>query len=205
MSEDEKDDKSDKPLFVVRFVAYIIDAFIVLFVSTLIATPFTNPDNLINLSKNSSELIEKYNHDEITEQQYLVDASNLQYKMAQEMELFTIISILISVLYYVVFPLFNNGQTIGKKLMKLKIVSTLGDLNSNQLIFRSFMANFVLLNIISVLFVMLAPRDIYYNCVELFTFAQYTITFASVIMVLFGKEGIALHDGVVHTKVIKVK
>ena len=105
----------------------------------------------------------------------------------------------------VVLPIFNNGQTLGKKIFGMKIVSTYGDLNANQLIFRSFLADFLLLNIISVMFLMFASRDVYINCIELFTLAQYTITFASIIMVIVNKEGLAIHDGLVHTKVVKVK
>ena len=124
--------------------------------------------------------------------------------MSRSMELTSIFVILVSVLYYVVLPIYNKGQTLGKKLFGMKIVSTYGDLNANQLIFRSFLADFVLLNIITVLFLMFASRSIYLSCIELFTLAQYTITFASIIMVIVNKEGLAIHDGLVHTKVVKV-
>ena len=210
MSEDEKDgkddksDKSDKPLFISRCIAFILDAFIVMLISTIIAYPFMNQDKMLSLAESSQELLLKYNNSEITDQEYLVDASNLEYQMAQSTELIMIIIVFISLLYYVVLPIYNNGQTLGKKFMKLKIISTLGDLNSNQLIFRTFIANSVLLRLISILFVMFASRDIYAYCVELFSFAQYTIMAASVIMMVLSQEGLTVHDKLVHTKVIKV-
>ena len=205
MSEDEKDGKQKKPLFVLRCLAYIIDGFLVLFLSALLSAPFVNSDQMLELAEESRSIVQKYSQNEMTEQEYLVEASNLEYKMARSMELISIFIILVSVVYYVVLPIFLNGQTLGKKIFGMKIISTYGDLNANQLIFRSFLADFLLLNIISVLFLMFASRNIYLNCIELFTLAQYTITFASIIMVIVNKEGLAIHDGLVHTKVVKVK
>ncbi len=205
MSEDEKDGKQKKPFFVLRCLAYIIDGFLVLFLSALLSAPFVNSDQMLELAEESRSIVQKYSQNEMTEQEYLVEASNLEYKMSRSMELISIFIILVSVVYYVVLPIFLNGQTLGKKIFGMKIISTYGDLNANQLIFRTFLADFLLLNIISVLFLMFASRNIYLNCIELFTLAQYTITFASIIMVIVNKEGLAIHDGLVHTKVVKVK
>ena len=208
MSEDEKDGKhkkSDKPNFILRCIAYIIDGLIVFFLSALLSTPFVNVKQMTELRDQSQNIVVKYSQNEMTEEEYLVETSNLSYMMARSMELIGIFGILVSVLYFVVLPIFYKGQTFGKKLMGMKIISEHGDLNANQLIFRSFLANFLLLNILCVLFVMFAPRDLYLNCVGTFIFAQYTITVASIVMVIFGKDGLAIHDGLVHTKVVKVK
>ncbi len=204
MSEDGKDGKSEKPLFVTRCIAFLIDAFIVLLLSSLFATPFVNSDKLLSISEDTRVLLEKYNNNEVTEQEYLVELSNIEYMMARSTELVSIFSILFGVIYYVVMPLYMKGQTLGKKLFKLKIESTVGELSSNQLLFRAFIADFLLLNIISVLFIMFASRSVYLQCSELFTFVQYTITFASIIMMIISKEGITIHDRLVNTKVIKI-
>lgn len=204
MSEDEKDGKPEKPFFVSRCLAFLIDMVIVLFLSSLIATPFVDTSKMVTLREQSMNIVEKYQKNQITDQEYLVEISNLEYMMARSTELVTIIMILISVLDFVVLPLYNKGQTIGKKIFKLKITSDTGELTANQLLFRALIANFLLLNIISILFIMFAGRDVYMNCVGLFNFIQYIITFASIIMIAFGKEGLAVHDKLVHTKVVKV-
>ena len=207
MSEDEKDDKddkSDKPMFIARCIAFLFDAFLVLLLSTFIATPFVNSEKIISLADDSRELIEKYQKKEITENEYVVEVSNLEYQIATNMELVTLVGIFIGLLYYVVLPIYNNGQTLGKKIMKMKIISTLGDLNANQLVFRCFVANSILLNLISVLFIMFASRDVYTTCVEMFTFAQYIIIAISIMNVIVSKNGLAIHDALVHTKVVKM-
>ena len=198
-------EKSDKPLFLTRCFAYLIDAFLVLLLSTFLATPFVNTSKITSLAQNSRELVEQYSKGEVSDKEYEVEISNLEYQIATNMELINLMGVFIGLIYYVVLPLYNNGQTLGKKLMKLKIISTYGDLNSNQLVFRSFIANSILLNLLSIIFLMFASRDVYTTCVSLFTMAQYTITAVSVFMVVFDKNGLSIHDGVVRTKVVKIK
>ena len=204
MSEDEKDAKPEKPMFITRGLAFLFDMFIVLLISTLIATPFVNSNKITSLAENSRELLDKYSKQEVDEQEYMVEVSNLEYQIATSMELVSLVGVFIGLIYYVIVPLYNKGQTLGKKLMKIRIVSTYGDLNSNQLVFRCFIANAVLLQLTSVLFIMFASRDVYVACVESFTIAQYLITAVSMVMVVVDKNGMSLHDGVVHTKVVKV-
>ncbi len=209
MSKDEKDDKSeksdksDKPMFFSRCVAFIVDIFLVVFVASLFATPFADADEMRTLTTKSQELVEKYTNKTITEKEYVAEASNLQYKMAKSTELVTLFMILISVIYFVVLPLYWGGKTLGKRIMKMKIESTAGELTANQLIFRSFLADFILLNIITVLFIMFASRSVYLSCVEAFSFAQYMITIVSIFTIIISKNGLALHDMLVHTKVVK--
>ena len=202
----KKEDKKEfeKPFFITRFLAFIIDIFLVLFLSCLVSVPFVNVEKVNTISEESKEIVDKYQKQEITDQEYIVEASNIQYMMAKNMEIVSIFSILFTVLYFVVLPLYNKGQTLGKKLFGLKIVSTSGELSTNQLLFRSFIANFLLLNFISVLFLMFASRDVYTQGVELFTVIQYVVTFVSIIKIIISKDGLAVHDGLVHTKVIKV-
>ena len=204
MSEDEKDGKGEKPFFVTRFLAFIIDAFIVLFLACMLTTPFVNSEKLISMSNESKQIMEKYTNNEITEEEYLVDMLNVEYMMARGTVLVFIVYLIVGLLYYVVLPLYVNGQTLGKKLFRQKIISTSGKLSSDQLLFSALIADFLLLILLSVIFIMFASRDIYYSCVELFSFIQYIITFISIILIIVNKEGLSIHDRIVHTKVIKI-
>ncbi|MBR3210335.1 MAG: RDD family protein [Bacilli bacterium] len=205
MSKDEKDEKSDKPLFITRSIAFLFDMFLVLLLSSVLATPFVNSDKITSLAKDSQTLLEKYNKKEVTEQEYMVEMSNLEYQVATSTELVSLFGVFVGLIYFVIVPLYNKGQTLGKKIMKIRIVSTYKDLNSNQLVFRSFIANAILLKFVSVLLLMFASRDVYTSCVESLTVTQYLIMAVSMVMVIVNKNGMSLHDGVVHTKVVKVK
>ncbi len=204
MSEEFNQKKSDKPLFIARGIAFLFDMFLVMLLSSLIATPFINSNKITSLAQNSREILEKYSNKEVSDQEYMVEISNLEYQISTSMELVSLVGVFISLVYFVILPLYNKGQTLGKKMMKIKIISTFGDLNSNQLIVRCFIANSVLLQLVSVILIMFASRDIYMTFVESFSVAQYLIMIVSMIMVIVDKNGMSLHDGVAHTKVIKV-
>ena len=59
-------------------------------------------------------------------------------------------------------------------------------------------------SILLVLFVMFASRNVYSICSELFYDAQYAAMIVSIFMIIYSKDGLALHDKLTHTKVIRV-
>ena len=198
----EEDDS--KALLLQRFFAYLIDMFVIVVITSLFATPFVDAQKSNELSKRSEELVEKYLAEEIDTNEYTAELSNISYDLSKSSGITSIISIFLGVSYYVVFQLYNKGQTLGKKVMKIKVVSTNGELSMNQMIFRSFIANSILLNILSIMFLMMAPRHIYFACVGLFSFIQYVVVIISVFMIKFSKNGLTVHDRLLHTKVIKL-
>ena len=208
--KDDKDDKSDKskksdkPLIISRVLAFLIDSFFVMLLASLIVSPFMNSKELSSLMNETTSVLEKYQKSEITIQQYNVELSNIQYKMSKSMELVNIVRLLFGVIFFVVYPLYHNGQTLGKRIVKIKVISTAGELSANQLLFRSFIANAILLDVISILFLMFASRNVYTSCVELFTMIQHIIMIVSFFMISFDKEGLTIHDRLVHTRVVNV-
>ena len=116
----------------------------------------------------------------------------------------TFITIIINVLYYVVFQLYNKGQTIGKKLLKIKVISDDGNLSMNQMIFRSLIANVILLNIINFALVIFTPKAIFMGVSVSVSMIQYIIMFISIIMATT-KEGRTIHDRIAHTRVVSAK
>ena len=135
--------------FVKRLCAYVIDYLLVVLVISVISMPFTDTKKTEKLEKESTEIIEKYQKGEITPDEYLQRYSSVYYNLSRNTGIVTFITIIVYILYYVVFQLYNKGQTIGKKLMKIKVISIDGELSMNQMIFRSLIVNMLLLNIIN--------------------------------------------------------
>ena len=193
-----------KASLVRRLCAYVIDYLIVVILVSLISTPFVDAKKTDKLQKESTEIIEKYQKGEITPNEYLERYSSVYYSLSRSTGIMTFITIIIYIIYFVVFQLYNKGQTIGKKLMKIKVISLDGDLGMNQMIFRAFISNMILLNIINFALITFSPKNIYTGVSAVLSMIQYIIMFISIILATT-KEGRTIHDRIVHTRVVSTK
>ena len=209
--EDEKDESKKgiimdkkKALLFQRFVAFCIDMLLISFVASLISTPFMDTDKIEKLEQQEIEIVQNYREGTIDMETYLIEYPNLNYKLARNSGILSIVTILLEVLYFAVYPVYRKGQTFGKKLMKIRVVSEDGDsLTMNQMIFRSFLANFILMHLISFIFMLSNSKDVYFYSVGIVEIIQYVIVFLSAIMIMRKKDGRAIHDKLVHTTVIR--
>jgi len=201
-SKDEKEDK--KALFIQRLIAFLFDVIIVSLVASLVATPFVDVEKSDKLSNKTMELTEKYGNGELEINDFSVEYMDISYKLARNNGILSLITIVFEILYFVVFQIYNNGQTLGKKLMKIKVVAQNGDLSMNQMIFRALVANSILVEIVSFAFMTFCSKDVYFYSVGMFGVIQFVISLISVFMVMYGKNGCAIHDKLAHTKVIKI-
>lgn len=204
-TEDDKSEKSNKVYLTQRLLAYFIDTFIVLLVASLIASPFINVKKINKLENEYYKVIDKVIKSGEDSSKYNTDIINIGYDIATQNGMLTIINAIIGVLYFVVLQIKLGGQTLGKKVARIKVVSTEGELSYNQMIFRSFISNSILLDIITILLLTFTSRDVYFTGVVFFTSIQYLVTIISLIMILSSKSGLAVHDKLVHTKVVNVR
>lgn len=193
-----------KASFVRRICAYVIDYLIIVLLVSLISAPFIDAKKTEKLQKETTEIMEKYQKGEITPDDYMKLSSSNLYKLGRTTGVTTFIEIIVAILYYVVFQLYNKGQTLGKKLLKIKVISEDGDLNMNQLLFRSLICNMILLNIINFGLVTFAGKDIYVGVYATISVIQYIIMFVSIILATTN-EGRTIHDRIAHTRVVYTK
>ena len=167
-----------------RFIAYIIDWYLASLVSMI-------PFFIIGLAKDID----------------YVNIMNFQLYTNQDLMIGLFISIFFSLIYFFIIPLkLYHGQTIGKRIMNLKIIMNdnhklrMRDLFLRQIVFIWFIEislhsigvifNQVIFNIIQV--------DAIIYCKELSIF----IIIISTLMLLISSHHITLHDLVSKTKVI---
>lgn len=199
----DKDSKKDKASFIQRLGAYIIDIVIVVFIASLIAVPFTDSDAVLKLTDGLYEVMEKYSTAEISQAAYMAESIPLTYQLARKNGVITLITLFLEVLYFIVFQYKNNGQTLGKKLLKIKVVSTNGEMTMNQMLIRALIINSILLDMIVFAFVIFASPNIYYYGSLVFEEIQNFVLCTSVVMIIFSKRGRGLHDLISRCEVIK--
>ena len=195
---------NSKAFFVQRFGAFVIDFMIVFFVVSLIASLFIDQKVTDSLVSQSNNLMNNYVNEKIDTNSFISQYSVLSYKIARNNGGLSLTMIVVNVLYFIVFQLYNKGQTIGKSLFKIRVVSNDGELEMNQMLFRGLIANSILMELISFAIMLFCKNDVYFYCVGVIEIMQYLIMFVSMIMILNHKDGRALHDKVVNTSVIRV-
>ncbi|MBR6690590.1 MAG: RDD family protein [Bacilli bacterium] len=211
-----------------RAVAYMIDMLIVSAISTLIASnAYINKDykNYINTYEEYDSFYEKYENsiedlqesledEEITQDEYDTELEKINnsyndknieynYKLIKFSIVSTIISILVILIYFVVIQYYFNGKTLGKWIMKLRVVSNNDKkLNILNYLLRSLILNSVLINILTIIFVVTLSKNNYLIANEIIYVVNYVMEIAIVFMMFFDKNNRGLQDYVANTKVI---
>ena len=202
--EKKKEKVENKAFFSQRLMAFIIDFLIVTAIASIISFPFVDKEKNNKLSDEIMTTINSYVNEEITINEYLDNFTVLSYKIAKNSGIQSFVVIVLYVLYFVVYQLYAKGQTIGKKIMKIRIKSDNGDLEMNQMIFRSFISNFILMDILSFIFMLFSKNSTYFYSVSIVETIQCILVVISVFMIISRQDGRAVHDKMVHTRVVQV-
>lgn len=199
-----KEKQSEKALFIQRFAAFILDVFIVSMVASMIAYPFLDMNSIDKLSESSTQIVEDYMKQEISIEEYTNESISVSYEMARKQGILSLITIFLNILYFVVFQIKNDGQTIGKKLLKIKVSSNDGNqLTMNQMIFRSLIINSILIDMVNFCVLLFTNQMAYFYGVGILSMIQFIIIAASGFMVMFSEKRQGIHDLIAHTDVVK--
>ena len=207
IKEENKIKKSPdiKAMFSQRVLAFLIDLVLLSLITSIITMFVPVNETASKLYEEQNRVLEGYVEGTVPMEEYVNQMIDLGYDISKQTVIISIVSIVISLLYYVVYPCYNNGQTFGKKLMKIKIKKTNDkELSMNDLLIRSMINNSVLVSIINVILVLFLSKDLYLSTSSLVGVIQYIVLIISLIMIAFTKNAQGLHDKVVHTEVVMV-
>lgn len=202
----EKKSNSVGELFVRRVMAFFLDIILVSFLAAVFAFPFLDYESIDNLTENFYQLRTDYTNGEIDTDTYVSHSSSILYRLSRSQGLLSLITIFFNILYFVVYQFYNQGQTLGKRLLGIKVDSNGSkDLTMDNYIYRYFIINSVLIDMIILAFVIFASQDVWFYGAGILGALDYIILFICGFMAICRKDGRGLHDLVSDTKVIQYR
>lgn len=192
-----------KATFFERLGSYLIDTIIVSLIFSLITLGFGSYTS--NTEKLMLELDDKLLENAITPEEYLEEYQELLYDYQKENVLQSGISVALTIAYYVVFQYMNKGQTLGKKLLNIRVVDK--DTNKPISILKGLLRSFIVLSILSgtlsIIFLYILNRNSYFISYSALLVIEGLFTLITIFLVLYKKDSRGLHDLMANTIVIK--
>lgn len=191
-----------------RILAYIIDFVIVSFIASLLfLTPpfeksYKNYENHFQIYENKmSELFHNASEENIEK-----DLLHLQYDVNKNSSTLLILNIGTLFVYFGIVSFLFKGKTIGKKLMKLQVVSVKGErLNPFLYIVRSIIITNLIPEVIRLIILITCSEDLWIKTSTPIGFLSYFIYFILILTMILREDERSLHDLLCNTKVISTK
>ncbi len=189
--------------FFERLIAYVADIFIVSLLLGLIG--YGLPDTTSKVNDELKILEEKYIAKEITEEVYLEEYYNLFYDLQVSSKLTLGVTLGFTIAYYVVFQTLYNGQTLGKKIFRLRVVDS--DNKEKIGFVRMFCREVFTMSIFSsmcnLIFLFVFKKDVYLVSYMGVFLCEGIFIILSMLFVLYRKDKRGLHDILAKTCVVK--
>lgn len=191
-----------KASFLKRVCAFFVDSLILSVIIGVITMGFSN--NTSEISSKLLELSNNYSSGEVTDEEFINEYSELNYELQKSGIITNVVNLVMYVGYFVIFGYLNKGQTLGKKLFKIKVANKEGDVPSiwNMLVRSLFIYGIItllycviLINIIDKMSFLIGFLIVYY--------IEAIFIMIAFFMVLYKKDGRGLHDMIAGTNVIE--
>lgn len=195
-----------------RFLAYILDIFLVSIVASMLSNiQFINPyyDDYLNASDNYTEIVNEYAEGNLNDKEVYELIGHEYYDMNKYCIIPNLLIVLCIILYFGVFQKFNNGQTLGKKIMHLKVVDDNNESPSLWKMFgRTILIYFaslsgVIVIVLNALLILVLKENVYFMATSIVSLAFLIFNVVSWIQIIVRKDGRSLQDIIFKTKVVQ--
>lgn len=192
-----------KAKFFDRLTAYIIDVIIISLITSIIFTSI--PTNNKELEKQLSSLQDEVLSNNITYEEFIDEYQDLYYKNKKDTMTQSAITLTITIAYFVIFQYMNKGQTIGKKILHLRVV----DNNTEKplSIFKGLIRSLLIWNILSgtlgIVLIYILNKESYITSYLIISSLESIFIFITAMFTLYRKDNRGLHDIIINSKVIR--
>ena len=193
-----------------RVIAYLMDfLFITILVSFIVNIKIINPylDKYRDTYDEYNKLITNVNENKLDTEsdEYKTKIVDLTYDLNKYRVVSASISSILFLGYFGVLQYILKGQTLGKKIMKIKVTSVSDKkLTILNFLTRSVILNNILFSIILIVGVYVFNKNNYYNLSLIITYIELLVMSLIVLMIVLRKDNRGLHELITNTKVVAV-
>lgn len=203
IKEDLKVKYDQKAFFFPRVIAYILDIILVSLVASFIMMTLPRSENYDVYLKEYEQVQLELMESKITANEYIQRSIEIVHDLDYSNVLSMIVEMILLILYFVIFQCYNKGQTLGKKIMHIRVVSNSGEeLTLNHYVYRSVILHSLLANFLIIGMVLFIDKTVYYYSSFTLQGIQILLIIISVFMIMYKKDGRGIQDLVGNTKVI---
>ena len=185
-----------------RLLAYVIDLLIIGLCFGPIVMSIEKDENLMKLRSELNIVNELRANKEYKASEHFERYTVITQQIDQECIIYKVLNIIFILGYFTILPYFWNGQTIGKRVMKIKVMSEEDE--------KVTIVNYLIRNLINglghmiliLLFLYLLPNKMYFAVQLILSFIQIILVMTSIYMILYRKDKRGLHDVFSGTKVV---
>lgn len=194
-----------KPYIYKRVIAFVIDLLVVTVISGILTVMFTNTEQYDADNKKLMELTQQIVQDKENQEKYMEEFNNLNYELTKNSVSVTIITVAVSIVYYVIMSYFCHGITLGKYIFKIRIASAnKKELTMLNYFLRSLIVNSILSNVVTVLLVNYLSKESFINVSSKVSNVFTLIIIISFIMMMYRNDGRGIHDLLGNTVIVDI-
>lgn len=186
--------KLEKATFFKRFMAQLIDMFIIGLIIGIITMGFS----ISRIERLDSELIDlmnSYTSGDITSDKYIDDYIDIMYDINKASFNNNLVYLVICVGYFLIFQFLNKGATIGKKIMHIRVVSNDGgDAGFVQMFIRTSIINEIIPISMLLILVMVSSGGLFFIFYSMISVIENIFVIICIFMILYRSDKLALHD-----------
>jgi len=195
-----------------RVIAYLLDILLIyILISAIVSIRFINPtyDKYVEAYEKYAEVLEDYTKGNITDKEYTeLNMDNIinvtKYSISSN-----VVIILVIIGYFCLFQKFNNGQTLGKKIMKIKVVGVDNkNVNIGRYLLRILPMHYIFIGsilpiLINSIFIFVLKKNAYIMLNSITIYIIFFISIISFVMMNIRKDKRGIQDLITNTKVVE--
>lgn len=185
-----------------RLFAYLFDSLILLLIIIIVSILFPN-NNMTNLQTELTVIEQNYIFENIDKTLFFSESFEVMAKMFKESMPTILINILFIIIYYIIIPFYGNYQTLGMKVLNIRILSEKNKpITLSDLVLRNIITNGLGYLMICLGTYYILPSDIFIITVSILGIIQVLLVIISSFMIIYKKNRKGIQDIISDTKVI---